>query len=63
MWASSLTEAPIWPITSLELAAVRATPVMLAAISPEPDAASVTDRDISLVVAVCSSTADAIVSW
>ena len=28
-----------------------------------PGAASCTDRDISLVVAVCSSTAEAMVSW
>ena len=36
---------------------------MFAAISVLPVAASATDRDISLVVAVCSSTADAIVVW
>ena len=36
---------------------------MLAAIWPEPSAASPTDRDISFVVAVCSSTALAMVSW
>jgi hypothetical protein len=34
---------------------------MLPAISPAPPAASVTDRDISVVVAVCSSTALAMV--
>ena len=34
-----------------------ATPVMFAAIAPVPLAASVTERAISLVVAVCSSTA------
>ena len=44
-------------------AAAPATPVMFAAISPDPVAASWTDRDISVVVAVCSSTADAMVSW
>ncbi|CPU67845.1 Uncharacterised protein [Mycobacteroides abscessus] len=38
-------------------------PVMLPAISLDPVAASCTPRDISFVVAVCSSTADAIVSW
>ena len=36
---------------------------MFCAISPEPLAASCTDRDISWVVAVCSSTALAMVSW
>ena len=36
-------------------------PVMLAAISLVPPAASVTERDISRVVAVCSSSAEAIV--
>ena len=36
---------------------------MLAAISPDPVAASATLRLISLVVAVCSSTAEAMVSW
>ena len=34
---------------------------MFVAISVEPPAASCTDRDISLVVAVCSSTAEAMV--
>jgi hypothetical protein len=37
--------------------------VMLVAISVDPLAASWTDRDISFVVAVCSSTALAMVSW
>ncbi len=36
---------------------------MLSAISPEPVAASVTERVISLVVALCSSTAEAMVAW
>jgi hypothetical protein len=36
---------------------------MFAAISPEPSAASETLRPISLVVAVCSSTAEAMVVW
>ncbi|CAI9405677.1 hypothetical protein HIDPHFAB_04433 [Nocardioides sp. T2.26MG-1] len=36
---------------------------MLVAISPDPVEASATLRDISFVVAVCSSTAEAIVSW
>ena len=44
----------------VESAAVE-TPVMLVAISVVPEAASWTDRDISLVVAVCSSTALAMV--
>ena len=44
----------------VESAAVE-TPVMLVAISPVPLAASCTERDISLVVAVCSSTAEAMV--
>ena len=41
--------------------AVSATPEMLLLISPLPWAASLTLRDISLVVAFCSSTAVAIV--
>ena len=61
--ASSVTASPIWPSTwALESAEV-ATPVMFAAISPDPAAASATPLLISFVVAVCSSTADAIVSW
>ena len=44
-------------------AAERATPVMLVAMSLEPVAASATLRPISLVVAVCSSTAEAMVAW
>ena len=40
-----------------------AIPVMLAAISVEPVAASATLRFISFVVAVCSSTAAAMVTW
>ena len=36
---------------------------MFWAISPDPVAASATLRDISLVVAVCSSTAVAMVIW
>ena len=44
----------------VESAAVE-TPVMLLAISVVPPAASCTDRDISFVVAVCSSTAEAMV--
>jgi len=43
--------------------AVWATPVMVEAISVAPVAASATLRLISLVVAVCSSTAEAMVAW
>ena len=43
--------------------AAMATPEMFDAISPEPVAASETLRLISLVVAVCSSTAEAMVVW
>ena len=46
----------------VESAAVE-TPVMFVAISVVPLAASWTERDISFVVAVCSSTAEAIVVW
>ena len=41
----------------------RATPVMFSAMSLDPVAASATLRPISFVVAVCSSTAEAIVDW
>src|SRR5690606_20453665 len=61
---ASSSAAPLsWPRTSVVVTAAVATPVMLVAISPEPVAASVTLRAISLVVAVCSSTAEAMVSW
>ena len=43
--------------------AAAATEAMLVAISAEPMAASLTLRFISLVVAVCSSTAEAMVTW
>ena len=43
--------------------AARATPPMLPAISLLPVAASLTLRFISAVVAPCSSTAEAMVSW
>jgi hypothetical protein len=43
------------------LCAACATPCMFCATSPAPRAASATQRDISLVVADCSSTAVAIV--
>ncbi|WP_448073756.1 hypothetical protein [Georgenia yuyongxinii] len=39
-----------------------ATAMTFPAISPEPVAASTTPRDISFVVALCSSTAEAMVS-
>jgi hypothetical protein len=58
-----VTRVPISLMTPLDVSAVWATPEMFAAISPEPVAASVTERAISFVVAVCSSTAEAIVSW
>src|SRR6478735_9893021 len=61
--ASSATAEPIWLRVWEDWVAAEATPVMLVAISPEPVAASATERDISVVVAVCSSTAEAIVSW
>jgi hypothetical protein len=43
------------------LVAASATPAMTSAISREPCAASLTERLISFVVAVCSSTALAMV--
>jgi hypothetical protein len=49
--------------TPVEVCADSATSVIVAEISEAPAAASVTERDISLVVAVCSSTAEAMVSW
>ena len=61
--AMSWTEDVISPTTLADVADAAATPPMVAAISLAPVAASATDRDISFVVAVCSSTADAIVSW
>ena len=61
--AISPIAAPIWLRVSDDELAEVATPVMFVAISPDPAAASPTDRDISVVVAVCSSTGDAIVSW
>ena len=61
--ASSWTAVPICATTSDAVPAAVATPTMFCAISPYPVAASVTERDISVVVAVCSSTAEAMVSW
>ena len=60
---SSSTACLVWPSAWVVLLAAVETPVMLAAISVDPPAASCTDRDISFVVAVCSSTALAMVSW
>src|SRR4051794_24488504 len=48
---------------SVVVRADSATPLMLRAISPEPCAASVTERPISFVVAACSSTAAAMTVW
>ena len=45
------------------MVAAVATPVIDTAMSPEPDAASAAARDISVVVAVCSSTAAEIEIW
>src|SRR5690606_5763744 len=60
--ARSSTAAPTSSTTSVVVVAADATPVIDTAMSPEPDAASAAARDISAVVAVCSSTAEAIVS-
>ena len=57
---SSSTAVRVWVSACVVDSAAVETPVMLLAISPVPPAASCTDRDISVVVAVCSSTADAI---
>ena len=61
--ARSATDAAIRVTTSLAVAAAEATDSMFAAMSPEPAAACVTDREISLVVADCSSIAPAMVLW
>jgi hypothetical protein len=60
--ASEAEACRVLPAPSLVLRAAVATSVMLAAISLLPLAASLTLRPISLIVAVCSSTALAIVS-
>ena len=60
---SSSTAVRVWPSAWVVASAAPETPAMLAAIWPDPSAASATDRDISFVVAVCSSTALAMVSW
>ena len=54
---SASVQVLIWPRASVADVAAGATPVMSTASSPEPVAASVTLRPISLVVAVSSSTA------
>ena len=58
---SSSTAVRVWVSACVVDSAAVETPVMLLAISVVPLAASCTDRDISFVVAVCSSTADAMV--
>ena len=60
---SSSTAVRVWVSACVVDSAAVETPVMLSAIWPEPLAASATERDISVVVAVCSSTALAMVSW
>lgn len=52
-----------WDAPDATCSARSATPAMFEAISRLPVAASVTRRVISDVVAVCSSTAAAIVPW
>src|SRR3569833_4488462 len=54
--------SPPWDSAWVVTAAAAETPEMFCAISVDPPAASWTDRDISFVVAVCSSTAEAMVS-
>ena len=63
MRESSETAERVWLTAWVVVSAAAATVEMLLAISPEPVEASATLRAISLVVAVCSSTAEAIVSW
>src|SRR4051812_11291010 len=58
---SSSTAVRVWVSAWVVDSAAVETPVMLPAISVVPLAASCTDRDISFVVAVCSSTALAMV--
>jgi len=53
----------IRPRTSFELAEADATTAMFSAISPDLRAVWFTDREISLVVAVCSSIALAMALW
>ena len=60
---SSSTAVRVWVSACVVDSAAVETPVMLLAISVVPPAASCTERDISLVVAVCSSTAAAMVPW
>ncbi len=63
IWLIEATDSWLRAMPSVVMAAPSATPAMFAAISPEPVAASETDLVISLVVAVGSSTALAMVSW
>ena len=61
--ASSLTTCSACTTPSEVSRAALATPAMLLEIYSTPCEASATLRDISLVVAVCSSTAAAMVFW
>src|SRR3954468_14239115 len=61
MRESSSTAVRVWVSACVVDSAAVETPVMFVAISLVPPAASCTERDISLVVAVCSSTAEAMV--
>ncbi len=61
--ASSSTAARLWSRAWVVARAAPDTPVMFCAISVVPAAASAADRDISWVVVVCCSTAEAMVSW
>jgi len=63
MRVSSAVACCAWLTPSLVRRAASATPVMFWATSPAPVAASLTLRFVSPVVAVCSSTAEAIVVW
>ena len=56
LWFMSVMASPDEPTDCASCA-------MLPAISPEPAAASAAYLPISFVVAVCSSTADAMVIW
>src|SRR5215217_737431 len=63
MRESSSTAVRVWPSAWVVDSAAVETPVMFVAISVVPPAASCTDRDISPVVAVCSSTAPSAQEW
>jgi hypothetical protein len=63
MRASSSAACRVCATPAVVAEAESATPLMLPAIAPLPVAASATLRFISEVVAPCSSTAEAMVSW